>query len=92
MPPLVATGLIEFMEGSKTVAWIKILTGKLRPLHLRQLTDTLSDLGIKEVLATRTDGHTLPCAHVDDEGNFRVSVERLVQRFGRFSPEFKGIR
>jgi hypothetical protein len=76
-PVFVASCVIECVGDS--IAEIKILQGTLSRSLLRELLQTLHELGIKKVVARRVGKHTLPFATVID-GVHHVDIEALALR------------
>ena len=81
-PPYQASGLVVITPGDPPgQAGFHLLTGEWRRSDLRELLQTLVDLGITRLVATRIGKHTLPFSTPGANGEHIVDVAGLARRF-----------
>lgn len=78
MIPYAAVGTIIWE--SETVVWIKALHGIITRAMLRELVQTLQDLGVRFVKAKREEGRSLPFSQQQPDGTFLVDLLNIIQQ------------
>ena len=66
-----------------TVAWVRMLHGRLTLRMAQQLLDFFVERGVKTLRATRADGRILPGGKARDDGTFEIDVQALAARRAR---------
>ncbi|MFT3818316.1 MAG: hypothetical protein QM750_11890 [Rubrivivax sp.] len=60
---------------------MQLLTSPMTRRLMRELLATLLSLGVRRVVADWAEGHTLPLAHLREDGRYEMRVQEWCERF-----------